>query len=610
MHLYMKMIVAISSGLAASSLFALLAQAPAGNALFERDCSTCHKAGDARAPSPEALKALSADAVLTALTVGKMTVQAQRLSQGERVAVAEFVTGRVVSKQTTIAAGQCDAKTQGATIASSFGKSGSWNGWGGADGSARFAKNGGLTAAQAPRLKLAWAFGFPRALSARTQPTVIGDWLFTASDTGDVFALDAKTGCTRWTYKAKAGVRGALSVAPLGSGKYGVYFGDGQANAYGLDAQTGRELWTLKVDAHANATITGAPSVFNGRVYVPTSAAGEEVRGQDPNYACCSFRGSVSAIDIRNGELRWKSYTITQEPKPRGTSSKGVQLLGPSGAGTWGSPTIDAARGVLYIGTGNGYSGPEQKTMNAIIAMDLKTGAHKWVQQTVPGDIWLLQCDGGQAKLKNPNCPDDEGPDFDFAASPLLTKTAKGQELLVVPQKSGVIWALDPNKQGSVVWQYRYGQGSGMGGQWGAASDGVNAYIGTGDAQASVQGGMHAVDLVTGKRAWSMPPQAKLCDTKDAKCMAMQSGAITTIPGVVFSGGGDGGLRAYASKDGTILWTFDTNRSFDTVNGVTANGGSMDASGAVVAGGMLYVNSGYNGFVTRGGNVLLAFRVE
>jgi polyvinyl alcohol dehydrogenase (cytochrome) len=439
---------------------------------------------------------------------------------------------------------------------------------------------------------------------------VIGDWLFTASDTGDVFALNSKTGCTRWTYKAKAGVRGALSVAPLGSGKYGVYFGDGQANAYGLDAQTGRELWTLKVDTHPNATITGAPSVYNGRVYVPTSAAGEEVRGQDPNYPCCSFRGSVSAIDIRNGELLWKSYTITQEPKPRGASSKGVQLLGPSGAGTWGSPTIDAARGVLYVGTGNGYSEPQLKTMNAIIAMDLKTGAHKWVQQTVPNDIWLLQCDGGQAKLKNPNCPNDEGPDFDFAASPLLTKTTKGQDLLVVPQKSGVIWALDPNKQGAVVWQYRYGQGSGMGGQWGAASDGVNAYIGTGDAQAAVQGGMHAVDLVTGKKAWSMPPQTKLCDAKDPKCMAMQSGAITAIPGVVFSGGGDGGLRAYSTKDGAILWTFDTNRSFETVNGVMANGGSMDASGAVVAGGMLYVNSGYNGFVTRGGNVLLAFRVE
>lgn len=461
-------------GLAAWSTLALLAQAPSGNALFERDCATCHKAGDNRAPSPQALRALSADAVLTALTTGKMAVQGQRLSQGDRVAVAEFVTGRVVSNAQISAVGQCDAKTQSSTLAASFGKA-AWNGWGGPEGGARFAKNGGVTAAQVPKLKLAWAFGFPRALSARTQPTVIGEWLFTASDTGDVFALDSKTGCTRWTYKAKAGVRGALSVASIGSGKYGVYFGDGQANAYGLDAQTGRELWTLKVDAHPNATITGAPSVYNGRVYVPTSAAGEEVRGQDPNYACCSFRGSVSAIDVRNGELLWKSYTIPQEPKPRGTSSKGVQLLGPSGAGTWGSPTIDAARGVLYIGTGNGYSGPELKTMNAIIAMDLKTGAHKWAAQTVPGDIWLLQCDGGREKLKNPNCPDDEGPDFDFAASPLLTKTAAGKELLVVPQKSGVLWALDPNKQGAVVWQYRYGQGSGMGGQWGAASDGVNA---------------------------------------------------------------------------------------------------------------------------------------
>ncbi len=596
-------------GLAGWSTLALLAQAPSGNALFERDCATCHKAGDARAPSPQTLRTLSADAVLTAMTTGKMAVQAQRLSQSDRIAVAEFVTGRAVTNAASATVGQCDAKTMRSTIASSFGKAG-WNGWGGPEGGARFAKNGGIKEADVPKLKLAWAFGFPRALSARTQPTVMGDWLFTASDTGDVFALDSKTGCTRWTYKAKAGVRGALSVASMGSGKYGVYFGDGQANAYGLDAQTGRELWTLKVEAHPNATITGAPSVYNGRVYVPTSAAGEEVRGQDPNYACCSFRGSVSAIDIRNGELLWKSYTVTEEPKPRGMSSKGVQLLGPSGAGTWGSPTIDAARGVLYIGTGNGYSGPEQKTMNAIIAMDLKTGAHKLVQQTVPNDIWLLQCDGGQAKLKNPNCPDDEGPDFDFAASPLLTKSAKGRELLVVPQKSGVIWALDPNKQGEVVWQYRYGQGSGMGGQWGAASDGVNAYIGTGDAQAPVQGGMHAVNLDTGMRAWFTPPQAKVCEAKDPRCSAAQAGAITAIPGVVFSAGGDGGLRAYSSKDGAVLWTFNTNRSFETVNRVVASGGSMDASGVVVAGGMLYVNSGYNGFVTRPGNVLLAFRVE
>lgn len=612
--------------MAAACTLALLAQPPAipgnakgapaksaGEVLFGSECSTCHQAGEnGRAPSTQVLRGLSPEAVVTTLTTGKMAQQAERLSPADRIAIAEFVTGRAVATAQSKSSGQCDAKTQSATIAASFNRP-SWNGWGGPAGGARFAKNGGLTAAQVPKLRLAWAFGFPNALSARTQPTAIGDWLFTAADTGDVFALDSKTGCTRWTYKAKAGVRGALSVAPIGSGKYGVYFGDGQANAYGLDAQTGRELWTLKVDTHANATITGAPSVYGNAVYVPTSASGEEVRGQDPNYACCSFRGSVSAIDIRNGELLWKSYTVTQEPRPRGTSSKGVQLLGPSGAGTWGSPTIDPARGVLYVGTGNGYSGPEEKTMNAIIAMDLKTGAHKWVQQTVPGDIWLLQCES-QSKAKgkqvNPNCPDEEGPDFDFAASPLIAKTAPGRELLVVPQKSGVLWALDPNKGGAVVWQYRFGQGSGMGGQWGAASDGVNAYIGTGDAQSPVQGGMHAVNLDTGKQVWSMPPQPKLCDTKDPRCTALQSGAITAIPGVAFSGGSDGGLRAYSSKDGKILWTFDTNRPFQTVNGVPASGGSMDASGAVVAGGMLYINSGYNGFVTRAGNVLLAFRVQ
>ena len=277
------------------------------------------------------------------------------------------------------------------------------------------------------------------------------------------------------------------------------------------------------------------------------------------------------------------------------------------------SPGIDAARGVLYVATGNGYSGPEQKQMNAIIAMDLKTGEQKWIQQTIPNDIWLMQCQSqstAQGKQVNANCPDEEGPDFDFSATPLLTKTESGRELLVVPQKSGVIWALDPDKKGEVVWQYRYGKGSGLGGQWGAAADGINAYIGTGDALSPPQGGMHAVNLTTGQRAWSVGPQEKLCDAKDRRCSGSQSGAITAIPGAVFSAGGDGGIRAYSSKDGAILWTFDPNRPFQTVNGVAANGGSMDATGPVVVGGMLYVNSGYNSFVGRAGNVLLAFRVE
>ena len=251
-----------------------------------------------------------------------MAAQAQRLSPADRAAVAEFVAGRPIAAAAATSRGQCEAASS--KLNDAFQKS-SWNGWGGALGSARYTKDGGIAAANVPRLKLAWAFGFPKALSARTQPTVVGDWLFTASETGDVFALDTKTGCTRWTYTAKAGVRGALSVASLGSGKYGVFFGDGQANAYGIDAETGRQLWMLKVDPHPNAVITGAPTVYDGRLYVPTSGVGEESRGQDPNYACCSFRGSVSAIDISNGELRWKSYTIQPEPKPRGSLRIAIQ---------------------------------------------------------------------------------------------------------------------------------------------------------------------------------------------------------------------------------------------------------------------------------------------
>jgi polyvinyl alcohol dehydrogenase (cytochrome) len=632
----MKTIVGISVGLAAWATFALLAQAPvntpvnqggakgapkagpvkpAGEVLFGSECATCHVAGEAtRAPALETLRQLPADAVVTALTTGRMSAQAQRLSPADRVAVAEFVTGKTVSTAQAPAGGQCDAKSQGSAdgLAAGLGNKGSWNGWGGTPAGNRFTENGGIKAADVLRLRLAWAFGFPRALSVRTQPTVAGDWLFTGAETGEVFALDAKSGCTRWMYQAKAGVRGSMSVTALGSGKFGVFFGDQQANAYGLDAVTGKQLWTLKVESHPNASITAAPVVYEGRVYVPVSAVGEESRGQDPNYACCSFRGSVSAIDVRTGELFWKSYTVPQEPRSRGKSSTGVELLGPAGAGVWGAPTLDAKRGLIYVGTGNGYSGPPQKEMNAVIAIDVKTGAHKWVQQTVPNDVWLMQCQSqskAQGKQVNPNCPDDEGPDFDFSAAPLITTTSAGRDLIVIPQKSGVIWALDPDKGGEVVWQYRYGQGSGLGGQWGAAADRVNAYIGTGDAFSPTPGGLHAVNLETGKRAWFVPPQQKLCGTARG-CSSSQAAAISAIPGAVFSAGADGGLRAYASSDGSIVWTFDTNRPFKTVNGVEANGGTMDASGVVVSGGMLYVNSGYGGLVGRAGNVLLAFRPE
>ncbi len=590
-----------------------LAQTPAGDgaALFQRECATCHVQGTGRAtPTVDALRLLTPESIVTALSTGRMRAQGEKLSDAERRVVAEFLTGRTVGTATATA-GQCTSAAP-----SMSGISGPrWNGWGISTHNTRFqpGDQANLPAASVPRLQLTWAFGLPDVLAARTQPAVVAGRLFTASESGQVFALDAQSGCIRWTYRAQAAVRTAMTVAPYqragASARFAVYFGDGRANAYAVDAETGRELWVRKIDDHPNASITGAPAVHDGRVYVPTSAAGEEVRGGRGDYACCTFRGSVSSLDAATGAVLWKSYSITEEPKPRGRNQAGVQLFGPAGAAMWGSPTIDAARGVLYLGTGNGFADPPQPTIDAVIAFELATGRIRWVKQTLPNDVWIWQCPPTNAG--NPNCPTTQGPDFDISSSPVLARTPGGREVLVVAQKSGIVWALDPDASGAVVWEYRAGEGSALGGQWGVAVDERRVYVGSAAAQAATPGGMHAIDLETGRRVWHTPPQPLLCQgATEQRCFAAQGAAVTAIPGVVFSGSYDGGLRAYSTADGAIVWQVDTNREYTTVNGVKANGATLDGGGAVVVDGMVYVNSGYNGIVGRAGNVILAFAVQ
>ena len=582
-----------------------------GAQLFARDCAICHVADSAtRAPTRESMAGLAPEAVMSSLQSGRMVEQAAQLSRREQAAVAEYLTGRAPAT-TGIARAHCTAGDD--SLGQSMTGLATWNGWGAGEANARFqtADRAQLTADQLPQLDLLWAFGFADALAARAQPTVIGRWLLAASETGEVLALDALNGCLRWAFRAEAAVRTAVRIEPVaannGQTRYIALFGDGQANAYGVDAETGERLWIRALDDHPYAVITGSPAVHAGRVYLPTSASGEEVRGQDPTYACCTFRGSVSALEITTGELIFKRYAIDAGLERRGSSSAGEPLFGPAGAGIWGSPTIDAERGLLYVGTGNAYSGPPQPTSNAILAIDLDSGEIVWSQQTTPADIWLWQCETA-ANATNPNCPETQGPDFDFGASPMLTTTPSGRDLIVVPQKSGVLYALDPDAAGQIVWQYRFGQGSALGGQWGAATDGRLVYIGVADPGLDTAGGIHAVDLETGTRRWIAPARPPLCSVSaDANCYAAQGGALTATPGFVLSGGSDGGLRAYSSIDGALLWEYDTNRSFETVNGVSARGATIDAAGPVIAGGRVYVNSGYNGIVGRPGNVMLAF---
>jgi polyvinyl alcohol dehydrogenase (cytochrome) len=346
--------------------------------------------------------------------------------------------------------------------------------------------------------------------------------------------------------------------------------------------------------------------VHDGRVFIGVQGLGEEGRGSTNNYPCCTFRGSLLALDAGTGAVLWKTYTI-DEPQPRAKSKSGIQMYGPAGGAIWSAPSVDVKRGLVYASTGNAYADPAQKMTNAVIAFEQKTGAVRWYQQMTPADNWAMGCQA--TNPDNPACPETLGPDYDFSATPILTRSGN-RDLIVIPQKSGIAYALDPARNGEIVWQYRFGQGSGLGGQWGAAADGERFYVGVNDFLTNVPGGMRAARLSDGKELWAMPPQPLLCGNKGPGCDAGQGGAVTAIPGAVFSGAHDGGMRAYSAKDGSILWLFDANRAFDTVNGVKGNGASFDGPGPIVLDGMLYFNSGYGGLVGRPGNVLLAFGLD
>jgi len=591
-----QLVASVTASLAIAASIALIqAQGPSGEQVFKDRCASCHTgAADSRAPAPEALRGRTPQAIVEALVNGAMRAQGSRMTGAERRAVAEFLTGRSVEGDVSGAAtGRCATAPAAERTGSS-----NWRGWSPNTDNTRFqsADSAAITAAEIPKLTLRWAFGFPDASSAWAQPSVADGRVYVGSQNGTVYALDARSGCIRWTFAAAGGVRTAVT---LSSGI--AYFGDTAANVYAVDAQTGVARWRKSVEQHPLARITGSVTVHDGRLYVPTSSY-EESQGADPQYPCCTFRGSVTALDAGTGAVVWKTYTIPEEPKRRGSSSAGVPLWGPSGAAIWSAPTIDARRGLLYVATGNLYSGPAHTAGNAVIALDLKTGSVRWSKQFTPGDVYVTNCRAG-----NPNCPEANGPDFDFGSPPMLARTSAGRDLIVIGQKSGVGFALDPEKMGEVVWEYRAGRGGVLGGiEWGSAVDAERAYFAVSDILLPQPGGLHAVTLATGQRAWFTPPRPPACGTGRG-CNAAQSAAVTVIPGAVFSGSNDGALRVYSTADGAILWEFDSNREFTTVNGVAGRGASMIGPGPVVAGGMVFVSSGYGAFGGRPGNVLLAF---
>ena len=592
--------VLLLSGIAAGPLAAQ--QGDDGATVFETVCTACHGNPDFEdAPDIDVMREFPPGAIVNTLVNGKMQVQGALLTEAQRIAVAEFITGRTVDLSAGFFANRCTSPG----LVTALDDDMDWNGWGHGLANRRYAEHGGLEASDLPNLELKWAFGYADVVSARAQPTVAGGRLYVASENAEVHALDPKSGCTYWTFKAEVGVRTAVSIGPYesvdGTAGFAAYFGDMTANAYAVDANTGELIWKRELDAHPAAAITGPPVYYDGRVYFPTQGLNEEGGVVRNDSQCCTFRGRVSALDASTGDVVWNYFTIG-EPQPKGRNDAGVEGFGPAGGGIWSPVTIDPGRGLLYVATGNGYAGPPQPTTDAVIALDIETGEQRWVNQVTPGDLWAAGCQ--PENPDNPLCPEVMGPDSDFSAPPALVGVG-GRDLLVLPQKSGLAYAIDADS-GELVWQYRLGQGTGLGGQWGGATDGRRIYIGVSDMTSPNPGGIHAIDLATGERAWYVPPTDPLC-ADAGQCRPAQGAATTLIPGAVFSASLDGGMRAYSTEDGKPLWLFDTRRDFDTVNGVPAHGGSMDGPGAVVAGGMLYFNSGYGGFGRGDGNVLLAF---
>ena len=377
------------------------------------------------------------EAIDTALSSFSMRRQGASLSSAERRAVAAFLSGRAAgSYRAPLEMIGKDAYCSAGTAPRDPLAGAAWNGWGidPRNSRSQTAAAAGLTAADIPKLKLKWAFGIPGVSASGSQVTVVGSRAFVGSRNGVVYALDTKTGCLVWAFEADAGVRSTPVVGRAADGSSTLYFGDAHAFVYALDVNTGQRRWKVKVEEHLDAMITGAVAYHNGRLYVPVSSL-EEGTAAIPTYECCTFRGSVVALDAASGKQVWKTYTISQAPQRTTKTARGTQLWGPSGGAVWSQPAVDAERNRIYISTGDNYSNPPARESDAIMALAMDTGRVLWIQQTLADDAWNVGClETGAGRV---NCPEGAGPDHDFSSSPSVGVLPDGKRIIIAGQKSG-----------------------------------------------------------------------------------------------------------------------------------------------------------------------------
>lgn len=586
---------------------------PLGAQIYREHCAACHDSGAGRAPQRVVLGFMTPEAILHALTSGAMSAQGSSLSEEQKVAVAQHLTQKKIgSARKASAAPMC----KGERAKFDRGKVPPFVNWGLDDENSHGIATGvaGIDRSNVKTLKLKWAFAFPDANRARSQPALGGGAIFVGSQDGTVYALDRETGCVRWTFKAATEVRTGIVLSPWQAGDDQAnplaFFGDFAGNAYAVEAFTGKLAWKVEADTHPATVITGTPALHGDTLYLPVSSL-EEGAAAFPDYKCCTFRGSVLALDAKTGAIKWRRWLVPEAQLVKSEEPDGVDFFGPSGVAVWTAPAIDAARGRIYVTTGDNYSNPTSELSDSIVALDMKTGAVVWHYQATRGDAWTVACvtrTGGY-------CPDDSGPDFDFGAGPVLAIGGDGKQYLLAGQKSGIAFALDPDT-GQLAWQQRLGRGGMSGGvHFGIAATEGTLFVPVSDlpdgkpSDFPLSPGVYALDIASGKRLWAAPAP-DVCGGRKL-CVRGYGGAITVTSELVFAGSEDGHLRIFDSKTGETVWDFDTARDFETVNGVKGFGGAISGGAAPIAhDGQLLVSSGYGFISNLPGNVLLVFEAE
>lgn len=576
---------------------------------FQSVCAACHNPSPApRAMTRESMTEIPPERIYKALSNGVMAFFALPLAADERLALAKHISGvewnAGASGDLSEKLIQCSSQ---APMKANAWQQPHWSGWSASLDNARFqpAAFAGLEESDLAGLELKWAFGFAGAATVGTQPAVVDGRVFIGSPEHRVYALDAAKGCSHWRFDTHGAVRGTPSVVHTPRGPV-VYVSDRAAWVYAIDANSGELLWEHHTDLHPAAMVTASVVVRDERVYVSV-ASFEENDASAANYECCTFRGSIVALNAADGAVVWKTYVIPELPSATGTSPHGVPTHGPAGAGVWSPVTVDAKRGLLYVTTGDAYSRPASKNSDAVVALNIDSGEIVWSWQATPDDAYTNAC---LDEDTHPEILAACGPDLDFGSSAILRTLPDGSDILLAGQKSGVLHALNP-ADGTLLWQERLSPGGIIGGiEWGMSADDTTIYVPISDVwentdEKGAAGGVVALDFATREKRWERSALPLSC-LETRGCVAGQPQASTSLPGLLFSGSMDGHMRVYRNTDGEIVWDFDANRDFETVNGVAGRGGSFNGGGVTVVDGWLYFTSGY-GIFGMDGNVMLVF---